>query len=280
MREYAKFGPTFWTGETGKALRKKGPKALLVAAYLISSPHSNMLGLYYQPILYMAHETGLGIEGASEGLQDCIECGFCAYDHDTEMAWVYEMAAWQISDALSSGDKRCKGIQKDYEGLPPNPFLAAWFDKYRLAFHLAKRRSNEGGKPEVDEGPPQAPSKPHRSQEQEQEQEEERDSAGAIEPTLAGKVCLALKRSGIPDVNPAHPKLLALLGAGASEAEFVNVAPKAKGKANGFAYVLTIVENDRRAAADMANGLHHGPMPKAQTAADSALEAMFERGSR
>jgi hypothetical protein len=78
MREYAKLGPTFWTGETGKALRRRGSKALLAAAYLISSPHSNMLGLYYQPILYMAHETGMGIDGASEGLAACIECGFCS----------------------------------------------------------------------------------------------------------------------------------------------------------------------------------------------------------
>ena len=61
MREYAKLAPTLWTGETGKALRKKGPEALIVAVYLMSSPHSNMLGLYYQPVMYMAHETGLGI---------------------------------------------------------------------------------------------------------------------------------------------------------------------------------------------------------------------------
>ncbi len=168
MREYAKLGPTFWTGETGKALRKKGPKALLIAAYLISSPHSNMLGLYYQPVMYMAHETGLGIEGASEGLDACIECGFCSYDHDTEMVWVHEMAAWQIAGSLSSGDKRCKGIQKDYEALPENPFLWAWFDRYAAVFHLTNRRE----KPEVHAGEQKGHTKPLRSQEQEQEQEQ------------------------------------------------------------------------------------------------------------
>lgn len=44
MREYAKVGPTFWTGSTGKALRRRGIEGVLVALYLVSSPHSNMHG--------------------------------------------------------------------------------------------------------------------------------------------------------------------------------------------------------------------------------------------
>lgn len=187
MRGYAKFGPTFWTGETGKAIRRRGSDALLVAAYLISSPHSNMLGLYYQPVLYMAHETGLGIDGATKGLAACIECGFCSYDESTEMIWVHEMAAWQIADELSPGDKRCKGIQKDYEALPENPFLDAWLDRYINAFHLSKRR--EKAEPTIvsDKGL----GMPHRSQEQEQEQEQKQYSpslrSGEVAATQASQ---------------------------------------------------------------------------------------------
>ena len=183
MREYAKLSPTFWTGATGKELRRRGSEGVIVALYLMSSPHSNMLGLYYQPRLYMAHETGLGIEGASKGLRDCIECGFCEYDDGTEVVWVPEMAAYQIGDALASGDKRCKGIQKDYLALPNNPFLGAFFGRYGKAFNLTKQHPfdpKERGKPEA---PYQAPSKPHRSQEQEQEQEySEAIASGAVAP--------------------------------------------------------------------------------------------------
>jgi hypothetical protein len=182
MRDYAKLSPTFWTGATGKALRRRGSEAVIVAVYLMSSPHSNMLGLYYQPLMYMAHETGLGIEGASKGLTHCIECGFCEYDNDTEMVWVNEMAAWQISDGLSQGDKRCKGIQKDYDALPNNPFLGPWFDRYAKAFHLKTQRTFEAEKQEVCEGASQAPSKPHRSQEQEQEQEQEQKTPSSDPP--------------------------------------------------------------------------------------------------
>jgi hypothetical protein len=169
MREYAKLSPTFWTGATGRALRRRGSEAVVMALYMVSSPHSNMLGLFYQPMMYAAHETGLGIEGASKGLDECIACGFCRYDPDTEMVWVLEMAAWQIAEQLTQADKRCKGIQKDYDALPNNPFLGDWFDRYKAAFHLKTRREFE-----PEDGPPdEAPLKPHRSQEQEQEQEQE-----------------------------------------------------------------------------------------------------------
>ncbi|AEF89685.1 hypothetical protein DelCs14_2673 [Delftia sp. Cs1-4] len=162
MRDYSKVGPQFWTGKTGKEIRKKGTEATLVALYLMTSPHSNMLGLYFQPLMYMAYETGLGIEGASKGLQDCTDVGFCSYDDESEMVWVHEMAAFQIADELKESDKRTAGVQKDYDTLQDNPFLAAFFDRYQSAFHLKNKRGIE------------APSKPHRSQEQEQEQEQEK----------------------------------------------------------------------------------------------------------
>jgi hypothetical protein len=99
----------------------------------MTSPHSNMLGLYYQPVLYMAEETGLSPEGASEGLRACIEEGFCQYDQPTKMVWVIEMAGYQIGSDSPRSDKRCKGIQKDYAALPNCPFLGQFFDRYASA---------------------------------------------------------------------------------------------------------------------------------------------------
>lgn len=145
-----------------KALRRS-PEGVIVAMYLMTSPSSNMLGLFSQPVLYMAHETGLGLEGASKGLRDCVGAGFCSFDEASEFVWVHEMAKYQIANEIKASDNRCKGIQKDYDGLPDNPFLGAFFDRYAKAFHLTNRRGSE------------APSKPLRSQEQEQEQEQEKE---------------------------------------------------------------------------------------------------------
>jgi len=168
MRDYAKVVPKFWTGETGKAIRKKGPEGVVVAMYLMTSPHSNMLGLFYQPLLYMAHETGLGLEGATKGLQTCIEEGFCRYDDASEMVWVEEMAKFQIGSNLKAADNRCAGIQKEYDALQDNPFLYEFWLRYHPEYHLSDARGYE-----FYEGP----SKPLPSQEQEQEQEQENQSS-------------------------------------------------------------------------------------------------------
>lgn len=163
MREYSKVSPRFWIGETGRALRKQGQEALVVGFYLMTSPHSNMLGLFYQPLMLIAHETGIGSEGASKGLQGCIEAGFCGYDHETEMVWVYEMAAFQIAEQLAPKDNQCKGIQNEYNKLPMNPFLPAFYERYQHAYHLTAKRGErrlEPREPKPLGSPSEPPPKP------------------------------------------------------------------------------------------------------------------------
>lgn len=145
MRDYAKVSPQFWIGTTGKALRKAGWEAQLVAMYLMTSPHANMLGLYYLPKLFLIHETGLSPEGASKGLAGASEALFCAYDDASEMVWVYEMATYQVGSQLKAEDKRCAGVQNEYNTLPDNPYLKGFFDKYKDVFHLTECRAPSKG---------------------------------------------------------------------------------------------------------------------------------------
>lgn len=163
MRDYGKVSPQFWTGDTGKALKKAGPEAVIVAMYLITSPHANMIGLYYLPMLYLAHETGLGNEGASKGLERAIEAGFCTYDEASEHVFVHAMARFQIGEQLDAKDKRCKGVENELAKTPKGALRLAFTKMYRVAFHLAEPPKEE------------APSKPLASQEQEQEQEKEKE---------------------------------------------------------------------------------------------------------
>lgn len=165
MRDYGKVAPQFWIGETGRQIRTLGPLAQVTALYLITSPHSNWLGLYYLPIPLLSHEIGISNEGASEALQSLSEVGFAHYDAPSEWVWVPEMARFQIGESLKADDNRVKGINKDYQSLPNNPFLQNFYDKYHEAYHLEKPRGFKG------------PSKGVRSQEQEQEhlQEQEQD---------------------------------------------------------------------------------------------------------
>lgn len=193
MRDYSKVGPQFWIGKTGKALRKHGIEAQMVGLYLLTSPHANMLGLYYVPKTFIAHETGMGMEGASKGLQGCIEAGFCRYDEDSEMVWVMEMARFQIADQLKDKDLRIKGVQSEYDSLPENPYLAGFYEMYAKAFCMSSKRGEDS--------PLQAPSKTLPSQEQEQEQEQKQEQAQE-KPNVA--VAPVERRSASPDGDAAE----------------------------------------------------------------------------
>ncbi len=168
MREFSKISPKFWIGPTGKKIRAMGPQAQVVALYLLSSPHSNMLGIYHLPIAYIAADTGSPFEGASKALQSLSEGGFCAYDLDTEMVFVYEMAKYQIGEKLSESDNLVKSIRKELKTLPKSILLNRFYDKYKEAYHLG------------DISPFEGPSKPLRSIEIEIEIEREREKEKEI----------------------------------------------------------------------------------------------------
>lgn len=146
MRDYAKVSPKIWTGSTGKAMRGH-PEAQIVAMYLMSSPHSDMTGVYICPLLYIAHETGLGMEGASKGLQRLIEIDFCTYEEGSETVFVHEMAKFQIGEELKVNDNQVKSVKKAFSSMK-GVIRERFLERYKGAFHL------------VNESPLQAPSKP------------------------------------------------------------------------------------------------------------------------
>lgn len=106
------------------------------------------------------------------------------------------------------------------------------------------------------------------------------DPPPGVHPTQAGLMCRAMKASGTVDVNPGHPDLLALIEAGATEAEFVGAAQTAAGKGKGFAYAIGALKRQRIEAAHAAQDMHRGPMdtaaqpPRRRTAVDRQIATM------
>lgn len=170
MRDYGVVSPRFWIGSTGKTLRGNAP-AQVLALYLMTSPHANMIGVFHCPLIYMAHETGLSMEGASKALQSLIEAKFCTYEESSETVFVHRMAAFQIGDQLSEQDKRCKGVEREWNNIPSAQLRQAFFAIYSGAFHLPKQAKKTRGT--------EAPSKALRSQEQEQDQEQDQETPPA-----------------------------------------------------------------------------------------------------
>jgi hypothetical protein len=130
-----------------------------------------MTGVFHCPVLYMAHETGLGLEGASKALARLLQEGFCEYDEASESVFVVRMGSFQIAPSLKTGDKRILGLQREVEKMQPAVLRERFIATYSEAFKLGDAGKNAS--------PLQAPCKPLPSQEQEQEQEQELDAPKA-----------------------------------------------------------------------------------------------------
>lgn len=168
MRDYGIVSPKFWIGATGKALRGN-QEAQIVALYLMTSPHANMIGVFYCPLDTISKETGLPSEGALKGLRSLIEGEFCLFDEVTEEVFVCRMAAFQIGEQLAAKDNRCKGVERELDRVMSEPLKSAFHAIYSGAFHLPARGDKAPPKPlEIE-----APTKPLRSQKQDQKQKEE-----------------------------------------------------------------------------------------------------------
>jgi hypothetical protein len=153
MRDYSVITPTFWIGETGKLLRGDA-NAQVLAMYLMSSPHSTMTGVFHCPVLYMAHETGIGMEGATKALARLSEVGFCEYDEASETVFVVKMASFQIAESLKPGDNRIIGLKRELSKMAPAAFKAKFLAIYSVAFCLGDVPADDGEKGSPSKAPP------------------------------------------------------------------------------------------------------------------------------
>lgn len=97
-------------------------------------------------------------------------------------------------------------------------------------------------------------------------------------PTMAGAVCITLKAKRIPDVNPSHPDLLALLEAGVDIGTFAAAAERAVQSGKGkFAYVLAMVKGQAADSQRLAANARASPSASKQSALESRNAAVAQR---
>jgi len=148
MRKFTQLRSSFWTGVTGRELRRLGSEFQLAALYLISAPGSNALGMYYLPLPAAAHEIGLPIEKVRQILQKLCEMGFCQYDEESEMVFVINMARFQIGDSLKPNDKQVPWIWHELQKMSDCVFFRRFLNRYGEAYQVAQCfRDEDSSKP-------------------------------------------------------------------------------------------------------------------------------------
>lgn len=233
MRKYSSITPKFWIGKTGRKLRGD-ISAKLVAAYLLSCPNNDMIGVFYCPLCQISAETGLPLEAPSvplpspfqgplKGIREALETlqreDFAIYDYESEYVFVKKMALFQIAPELKPTDKRVTGIRTAIESMPDN-FKHLFIKEYNECFNLGFKNIplpeiQEFGvqtqeEDELPSSPIEAPSKALRSQEQEQEQEtytrtEKNEKQSELAENFAGRECekpVSLKTEAIEEELP------------------------------------------------------------------------------
>lgn len=136
MRDFAKVSPQIWTNEIGREIKILGRDAQVLSFYFQTNPYANMAGIYYLPVVLMAHETGMSLEDISKAMAGLCEIGYCSYDFKHEYVWVHEMAIDQICAQLKPTDNRVKAINSIFAALPKLPFLQSYYEQYADAFYL------------------------------------------------------------------------------------------------------------------------------------------------
>jgi len=79
MREYGKIYTQFWTSPDIVALSDTGK---LLATYLLSCPHTSMIGCFRLPPAYICADLRWDGPTGSKGLGELSEKGFLTYDED------------------------------------------------------------------------------------------------------------------------------------------------------------------------------------------------------
>ncbi|KHO63382.1 DnaD and phage-associated domain [Thermoanaerobacter sp. YS13] len=113
---YSKIESKFWQDEK---IRTLSPNARYIFLYLLTSPHRNMLGLYFLPDLYAAFDVGLSPEQFKEGFQELLRKGLVNYDETNHVVFIKNFLK---HNPLENPNQVKKAIKKLQE-IPRTPLL-------------------------------------------------------------------------------------------------------------------------------------------------------------
>src|SRR5262245_49425485 len=136
MRAYGTIPTSFWRKDLTPRIRGNGT-AMALACYLMSSPHSNMIGIYDLPIDYVCVDTRLSEEAIREAFDLFAEEQFAFYDEEATTIYIPTFAATQVASSLSPKDKRILAIQGELRKTRHAEFRSMFLARYRDAYHLS-----------------------------------------------------------------------------------------------------------------------------------------------
>lgn len=121
MRDYGKVFSTFWTSATTRSLSEDG-RAL--ALYLITSPHTNMIGVFRLPDGYVCEDLQWSSERVSKGFQNCLVNGFATRSEPSKWVVIHKHLVWNPVDNPNQAKAALKLAEAIPLDLPSRPDVA------------------------------------------------------------------------------------------------------------------------------------------------------------
>jgi len=92
-------------------------QAKLAFLYLIASPFGSPCGLYHASVNQLGHLSGMGIEAFLDGMHECRDCGFLAWDEDAGLVRIRNVFRWN----RPSNPNMLKSWLRHWGELPSSP---------------------------------------------------------------------------------------------------------------------------------------------------------------
>jgi DnaD/phage-associated family protein len=121
MSRYATIYTKIWQDEIFRGLDSD---AQMLFLYLLTSPHSNLIGLYYLPAAYIAEDLGKGFETVSQGLNTLSDKGLIRYDAAARVVLVCNYLKY---NPLQNRNQAV-GAATVLANLPKTPLVAAFLE--------------------------------------------------------------------------------------------------------------------------------------------------------
>lgn len=147
MRDHGSIDPAFWTGSTGRKMRKN-KDARILATYLMTSPHATAIGIYYLAVPTICHETGLSPEEFDTAIRWLSAEGVAFYDAERELVWVPRLAHYQLAEAMKPTDKRMPWVRRQLSHFRGHVFHLQFLLGYGVEYGLADEMAAIERKPE------------------------------------------------------------------------------------------------------------------------------------
>ncbi|HDZ0460209.1 TPA: hypothetical protein RRT90_004855 [Klebsiella pneumoniae] len=165
MRDYGKVHTSFWISD---GMRRVSDDARLLALYLLTGQHTNMIGCFRLPDGYVSEDLAWSPERVSKGFDELSANGFATRDSSSKWVLIRNFLTWNSVENPNQGIAALRLFDQVPDTSTVKPELARVLASAISHIGIAKLKGSERVlEPFLNQ-----------EQDQEQEQEQEEDSSG------------------------------------------------------------------------------------------------------